>query len=379
MKLSRDAWLGIGLTALLIVITVAAALRQSTLEIPNLSTSSGRTGSLAFRLWLDELGYQVLDESLETYRPPQSADLILILSPLLDISESEFKALDAWVEKGGTLILAGGNSQARQAFQHFDFAVDFFDVQVESLDGQTPLLASPPLTEPAAVRADFYLASERTDFITHLAFDGRPIIVSFEQGKGRVILSTVAHPFSNLGLKQTGNAELVLNLVSMAVRRSAVWFDEWHHGFQAESIVGPGEWLKRTPAGHALLFVTLAVFLALILQGRGFGRPVPLPSEIRRRGPLEHVTALANLKRKAGHRQAVLAHYHHGLKRHLGKRYRLDPSLPDAEYVRMLGAYNPSIDQIELLTLLARLSQKNVGEGELVKLADEAAKWMADR
>ncbi|MEW6030964.1 MAG: DUF4350 domain-containing protein [Chloroflexota bacterium] len=378
MKLSRDARLGIGLLVLLVGITVAAALQQDADAIPNLSTSAGRSGSLAFRRWLGDLGYQVLDEQPGFFEPPREADLILILSPLLEITESELKSLDGWVEDGGTLILAGATIPLLPAFEHFGFSMRYLDRPARELLAQTPILTSPPLTDPAIVDAEFYLRTDRTDFVAHLALAERPVIVSFERGKGRVILSTVAHPFSNLGLKEAGNAELVLNLVSLAVRRGAVWFDEWHHGIQ-NNILGPEQWLRRTSAGHALVFVALAVFLALIMQGRGFGRPVPLPYELRRRGPLEHVTAVANLNRRAGHRAATLHQYHQRLKRHLGKRYRLDPSLPDADYVRALGGYNPSIDQKELLDLLTRLSQENVSEGELVKLADEASKWMMER
>ena len=40
----------------------------------------------------------------------------------------------------------------------------------------------------------------------------------------------------------------------------------------ASKIVGPQDWLRFTPAGHALLFTAVIVFLALLLQGRGFGR-----------------------------------------------------------------------------------------------------------
>lgn len=380
MKLSRDGWLGLGLITLLVVLMIAAALQKSTTDaIPYLSSSSSPTGTLALKLWLGDLKYKVLEPQLDNFVPPTDADLVLVLAPLTNMTDRDLEALDAWVKKGGTLVLAGDTPAARSGFEHFKFSRGLLPVTSPPLVAHTPLLDSPPQTDSATLDTDFYLASERTDFVTHIAMDGRPIVVSFEQGNGRVILSTAAYPFSNLGLKEQGNAELTLNLVSLAVHRGSVWFDDWHHGLQSDSIVGPDQWLRRTPFGHALVFVGLVVFIALILQGRGFGRPIPLLHEIRRRGPLEHVTAVANLNRKAGHRSAVLAQYHMRLKRHIGKRYRLDPSLPDAEYVRIVGNYNSAIDQQELLDLLTRLAQKNVSEGELVKLADEASKWMMDR
>jgi hypothetical protein len=126
------------------------------------------------------------------------------------------------------------------------------------------------------------------------------------------------------------------------------------------------------------LFTVLIAFVGLLLQGKAFGRAVPMLNEIKRRGPLEHVTAIANLKRKAGHRAEVLQQYHQRVKRQLGGRYRLDPSMSDVDYVNALFVINPSINKDEVLDLLKRLSKKNIGEAELVKLASEAAKWMKD-
>jgi hypothetical protein len=98
--------------------------------------------------------------------------------------------------------------------------------------------------------------------------------------------------------------------------------------------------------------------------------------EIKRRGPMEHVTAIANLNRKAGHRADVLRQYHHWIKRHLGQRYRLNPSLPDEEYVESLAKYNPALEKEKLLNLLHDLSRANPTESEMVKLAEEASKWI---
>jgi hypothetical protein len=118
------------------------------------------------------------------------------------------------------------------------------------------------------------------------------------------------------------------------------------------------------------------VLIVLFLQGRGFGRPVPLPQEIKRRGALEHVTGVANLSRRAAHRSAVMMHYHQQIKRKLGQRYRLDPNMDDKEYVQSLSGYNLSLNKDELLGLLSRLRRKDVGESEMVLLAAEASKWI---
>ena len=331
----------------------------------------------ALKLWLNALGIQTVDDPLSTFDPPQNADIILIIEPFLDITDNEWKLIDEWVEKGGTLLLAGDTYPAYLAFGHYQFDISFQPDPPADLTAQTPLLSSPPLNVPVPVSPDYYLASARKDFITHLAINDQPVLVSFEEGKGRVILSSSPVPFSNIALKKDADAELVLNLLALSVHKpKTAWLDDWHHGVQGSAIIGPEEWLRGTAPGHAVLFVTGVIFLALFLRGRGFGRPIPLPHEIKRRGSLEHVTAIANLNRKAGHRSAVLQQYHHHLKRQLGRRYRLDSSVPDAEYLQQLARLNPELDIAALTDLLKRLSQQNPAESEIVKLAAETSKWM---
>ena len=168
-----------------------------------------------------------------------------------------------------------------------------------------------------------------------------------------------------------------MNILALARIKGAVWFDEWHHGVRSSAeILGPGEFLRQTPVGRSLLFVALVVFIVLFIQGRGFGRPVPLPQEIKRRGALEHVTGIANLSRRAAHRSAVMMYYHQQIKRKLGQRYRLDPGMDDKEYVDTLAGYNSALEKDELFNLLKRLKRKDISEAEMVHLATEAAKWI---
>jgi len=380
MKFSRDGWLGIMVLLLLILVTAAVAIQQSKGPVISyLSNSAAPDGVLAMKLWLTDLGYESTESSQTAFEPSQNVKTIFLIQPILLISENEWEFIDQWIEGGGVLVLAGDSSQAIDAMSHFDFSVVYLQRQVADLSIAAPLLNSPSFASKVPVKTDFALNTVRSDFVSLLSSDGFPVMVSFEQGKGRVILSSTPYLFSNLALKDNTTATLVLNILALAGQKGVVWFDEWHHGYQqSQRIIGPAQWLQHTPGGHAFLFVVGVTFLALLLQGRAFGRPIPLSYEIKRRGPLEHVTAIANLNRKAGHRNEVLKQYHQRVKRHLGQRYRLDPSLKDAEYVSQLSQYNSSINKDALISLLNRLSQKDVSEGELLKLAAEAARWIQE-
>ena len=377
-NLSRDTKLAIGILILLVLVTTFAALqREAEQQYPPLSSlSSAPDGAVALKLWLRELQYEVDEQVLSNFIPPRDVSILLMLDPVL-LAENEMRAVDDWVESGGTLIAMGEQYSMYSLVDHYQFGLNYLPDQSSVPVNQTPLFGSPPAVDLKNAKASYALESERDDFIVLVAYQGQPLVISFEQGEGRVILGTIVGSFTNAGLKKAGNPELVLNILALAQTKGTIWFDEWHHGLRSgDQILGPGQFLRRTPVGRSLLFIAFTVLIVVFIQGRGFGRPVPLPQEIKRRGALEHVTGIANLSRRAAHRSAVMMNYHQQIKRKLGQRYRLDPNMDDKEYVDTLAGYNSSLDKDGLLTLLGRLKRKDLNETQMVHLATEASKWI---
>ena len=378
-KISRDVWLAIGLFAILTLITAVSLYQEAKAEItpPILASfSSEPNGAKALSLWLKELDYRVKDNTQAEFKIPTNTNIVFVLEPTEAILETDWQELDEWVNKGGTLLFIGNQFYSNIGFSHFEFTASSPTSEPSAL--QTPLFASPPQTDTEQARTRTYLSSDRTDFVTHLATEGKPIVVSFVQEEGQVILATTTFPFSNEGLKATGNPELVLNLMSAAGTPGSVWFDEWHHGVRSLDVepLGPAAWLRQTPGGRAIMYASIVLLIALLLQGRAFGRTVPLPADTSRRGPIAYITAMANLSRRAGHRTAVLQDYHQRLKRHLGQRYRLDPTLPDDTFVTQLAEYNHNLDQEALTTLLKQLSRKDVSEHDMIQIAAQTTEWL---
>src|SRR5687767_13478786 len=117
--LSGDSRIAIGILLLLILVTIFAALQRGTeQQYPALSSaSSAPDGALALKLWFKELQYEVDEQILENFIPPQNVSILFMLEPLT-ITESEMQAVDDWVEAGGTLIAFGGQYSMYAVVDH---------------------------------------------------------------------------------------------------------------------------------------------------------------------------------------------------------------------------------------------------------------------
>ena len=380
-RLSRDAWLALGLFLLLTIFTTITVVQQAqaSLQDPPLASFSAQPqGSRALWLYLESQEIKLTDSAGASFAVPPGVHLALVLEPTVEFTPGEWELLHDWVEDGGTLLIAGTGPVSVDLAAQLEINFGLAPSTEAAVSSQTPLLQAPPLPTLENATTPFYLRPRRDDYVTLLANqNGNPTAVAFAEGNGRVIFTTLTEPFSNEGLQNEGNAELVLNLLNGAPDMTGIWFNEWHHGIrpEADAALSSSNWLQRTPVGRALLLVLVVIFIGLVLRGRHFGRPVPLRQDIVRRAPLEYITGIANLSRRAGHRTAVLQHYHDHLKRDLGTRYRLNPSLPDDEFINQLVAYQPNLDTASLRQLLQKLSRTQVSEGEMVQIVREATSF----
>jgi hypothetical protein len=366
--------------ALLGVVLLAGflALRSSRPQKPPLVSSSNQPdGAKGLRLWLEADGIPVRGGLPQEYAIPDGVAVVLMLRPSRPVAWNASETLSAWIEAGGTLLMA----QSPELREHFNLNQRFGSSPRRDLMPDGTVLAGPLPLQPLRLAPATWLNNVPEEVVPLLAREERIVIGTFPLGQGRVIVSESAEFFTNEALHDPANAALVRNLIAFAGAGpdAPVWFDDWHHGERDFGVpvlpvaTGLAGWLRHTPYGQAVMLAGTLIFFVLLWQGRAFGRPLSLPRARTRRAPLEFVTALANLNRRAGNRQAVSADWQYRLKREIGRRARLDPHLPNPAWLQALRETDPTRDADQLADILYRL-QHAPNDADLVRAAADAAR-----
>ena len=370
----RDIILLVGLfVALAALIGLGPGRSTNSLGSNASSHVSQPGGALALHRWLEALGYRVERLEYTAFALDSASDLLVVLGPRERYSDDEAKAVRAWVEAGGTLLVAeerpGRSAPAAPLLAAFNLTVD------KAQDGAPITVApvlQPVLGDPAATRLDVRTASVIGAGAASAALAGtvaNPVLVGLRQGEGYIFASSALHPFPNLGLRDHQNAAMLLNLLRRVPPGGRVVFDEIHHGFVGEASLRT--LVLGTPWGWAALYGCLVGAGYLALTGRRFGRPVPLRAETARRSSAEYLESMAGLLRRAGKREHLRDHYRASFKRRLASRYGLSPDLDDTALVAAITQAHPSQAQT-VAGLLARLARPPADEAALLKLVAEA-------
>jgi hypothetical protein len=326
---SRREWgLAAGLLAVVMVLAVMLAPPERRDEWDPRASSYllSPRGTRALFHTLEELGIPARRRITPWVEADSLRGPLLVLGPTEGASPAELAALGRWLGHGGMLVYAaapgdpmldslglvlarrrsaGGDSLARPVGPHP------WTEGVDTVRGFGWVFAdsSRTLRERRAVRL---LATGR----------GEPVALLLRRGKGQVLALSDPAPLGNAALRRSGMALPVARAAASGARPGgAVWFDEYHQGFRGDGSVmrGVGRFLFHTPAGWAVLQLAAVALGVLLLAGRRFGAPLPLPPA-RRRSPLEHVEALAGAYRQAGARRIARRLLVAGMARRMGRR-----------------------------------------------------------
>lgn len=335
----RQPLLVAALFAVVLALAILLAPEERTNEAdPRASSYLVSPGGTRGLFWtLEELGIPVARRVTPLVEADSIRGPLLVLAPGEPLSPAETGALMAWVDRGGTLVYAAGRWDAA-AFGELSSPLDSLGLVVrtprrEDVPDTVTALPVPhrwtagmrPVPDFRLVFADTSRALRAGKGATAVLLrtaEGRATAVVVRRGRGRVLALSDAGPLGNRALKENTLALLVARAVAEdGAPGATAWFDEYHHGFRGDGSAarGVGRFLFGTRAGWATLQLLVVAAGLLLLLGRRFGAPLPVPPA-RRRSPLEHVDALAGAYRQAGARGVARRLLVAGLARRLGRR-----------------------------------------------------------
>ena len=367
---------------LLLGLLIVFALLQSepTAERPFDLDSAGPGGLRALRLWLEEMGYTVEQTGNQAFALDAASDLLFVYPNAEPYTEDEALALERWVASGRTLVLIGPERDETALQSRFGVQLDFGSDLARTVAQQQPLLpeADAELQHdmPASAVLDL---TEAPQAVPVLAQTNGPTVAVQSMGQGTIWFLSLQHTLTNQALGVRDQAILVPALLRTVPRGGQVLFDTYHLYGPASADVQSGEitslqdWLYRTPLGWATLFGLGATLIYLFLQGWRLGPALPARNEVRRREAAEYVQAMAALHRRAHQNEAVAHHHKRRLKLNLGRTLRINPTLPDREFVQRLQENDAVISETQVATishLLHNLDQQP-NEGALVRMVAE--------
>jgi hypothetical protein len=376
MKLRRDMLILISLGLGLVLLMIAGIQSNSSGPQGRPSThTSDPLGAMALYRWIDTLGYNVERLQYRAFALDANTDLLFILGPSIGIDAEEADAIIAWVQAGGTLVLA---DERPGDFTPVGSLLRALDVRLVQPD-DPPALMSVPVLQPAlaappanqlSVHTATRIATTRSDLAILAGDAAGPTLAGLQLDQGYVYLSSSVYPFTNAGLGAPDNAALALNVLRRVPAGGRIAFDEIHHGFIREPTLR--DLLLSSPWGWAGIYALVVLGAFVVAGGRRFGRPVPFREETARRSSAEYLESMAGLLRRGRKADYVLEHYRLALKRRLARPYGLSPHLDDDAFVRELALARPDLDAAQLRDLLQRMARSGIADDELLRLVAAA-------
>src|SRR6266481_3748158 len=320
-------WAAVFVLPLIVALSLISG-QDEVSDVP--STYSAQThGAKAAYLLLQQDGYNVERwEQPPAQLPANPEHTVLVLaSPLRAPAIDDRNALQAYVSKGGKILATGS-------------AAAFYLPRAETEPEPLPASAwkdYPPqqltlLTRGGTIKMSpaAYWKSTSTDFLTHYADEGRPIVVSYKVGRGEVIWWAASTPLSNAAIGKSGDLALLLNSLGEPGEVQVLW-DEYFHGYGSAA----GAYLGEKPIVFGLL-QCLLIFIALVFTYSRRSGPVRPWSEASRLSPLEFVHTLGKLYRRAKAVHSALEIPYARFRMQATRQLGINVDIPAAELARAL-------------------------------------------
>jgi hypothetical protein len=335
------------------------------------SYSSQASGSKAAYLLLQDMGYKIerWEQSPTELAPDPQRTVLVLVNPFRPPSSEEKDALQLYLNRGGRILITGSttNIYLRQAESQPELLTEPIPQEY-----QPQLVTSLTRGGAISMSPSAYWKHCSTNCLVHYADDrsgdARPIVVSYQVGKGQVIWWAASTPLNNGGIASSGNMELLLNSIGAAGDNHVLW-DEYFHGVQRTA----GSYLRETPVLLGLAQGALAVLALLLTYSRRNG-PIYPPDSPSRLSPLEFVETLGGLYRRAHVTRAALEVPYLRFRMLASRQLGLKTDVPAADLARAirnrLGYKNDDLRDL-LVRIEAALYDPELQEGAALELVQQ--------
>ena len=309
---------------------IARPQGQRATDVRRSSLRTTPDGVAALARGIDRLGRTVEPRITPLVDADPVRGTLVLVEPRVFPSPREVKALLDHVDAGGTLLYAPRYMERDEETVetalmdslgvYFRWRSQLEEVRRDSL--QHPEWGDHGLTEdlpaPRPLIHVFRVGGDGGDSVSTRVRTVRPLMrlqdsdgdewfgaAELALGEGRIVVLAETVPLSN---RRAGNHPFAVLAVRAALSHTSeadtVFFAEYHQGIRgtrtrAEVLT---DFFLGSPGGRTLLHLIAVCFLILACLGLRFGAPSPgvAPPDRERRSPLEHVSALGDLYRKAG-------------------------------------------------------------------------------
>ena len=323
-------WISVILFFALVVGYIARPQGQRATDVRRTSLRTTPDGVAALARGIDRLGRTVEPRITPLVDADPVRGTLVLVEPRVFPSPREVKALLDHVDGGGTLLYAPRYMERDEKTVetalmdslgvHFRWRSQREEVRGDSL--QHPEWGDHGLTEdlpaPRPLIHVFRVGGDGGDSVSTRVRTVRPLMLLQDSdgdewfgaaelalGEGRIVVFAETAPLSN---ERAGDHPFAVLAVRAALSHTSeadtVFFAEYHQGIRgtrtrAEVLT---DFFLGSPGGRTLLHLIAVCFVILACLGLRFGAPAPrvAPPDRERRSPLEHVSALGDLYRKAG-------------------------------------------------------------------------------
>ncbi len=343
--------IGIIIFAVLAVFVLVWLTRDDPTRIRGSISNQGNEGTSLFYSWLGQQGYQTGTIQGLGSLSNMSNETLFILNTQGEYAFDELYALDSWVRNGGTAVIALESNQAAQLSNYFNSKISWIWPPINKTQLKLPLLNWPNSVGTLNLQANHKINIQCGRAAIHIGTCRRPILVSFGYGDGQIYFMSTVQPFTNKGLENSANAQLIENLVRNSSGKSGtIAFDEGHRQ-------GSPFWFLSDPAGWAVFLLLLSTLFYILWRAwtpkTSQVEPIPVPQVSEMHESTQYLNKVAHAEKNMHGAKAIKEHYWQRLKRTLCQRFRLDPAMLDEQF---LIAVRPHLDD----TIMAELISLNI-------------------